>query len=465
MKKFMDENFLLSNETAVKLYHDYAKDMPIYDYHCHLNPKEIWENKKYKNITEVWLAGDHYKWRAMRANGVDEKYITGDADDYDKFLAWAKTMPYCIGNPLYHWTHLELQRFFGITELLNEQNAKAIWDKANSMLQGENFGARDLIKKSNVKMICTTDDPVDSLEYHKLIKQEGKMETKVLPALRPDKAVNIDLPTFLPWIDELSKVCGKEIKTFEDLKNALDERIKFFNENGCRLSDHGLEYFPFEEATDEEVNEIFKKALNKEAITVKEADKYKTKLMQFFGKKFAELDWTMQLHMGALRNNNTRMFEKLGADTGYDSLSDNEVAKSLSKFLDSLEKENKLPRTILYTLNPKDNYVLAALMGCFQGGIAGKLQFGSGWWFLDQKTGMIEQMTTLANVGLLSRFVGMLTDSRSFLSYPRHEYFRRILCNLIGTWVENGEFPNDMNLLGEIVQNISFNNAENYFNM
>jgi glucuronate isomerase len=465
MKQFMDENFLLSNETAVRLYHDYAKNMPIYDYHCHLNPKEIWENKKYRNITEVWLGGDHYKWRAMRSNGVNEKYITGDASDYEKFMEWAKTMPYTIGNPLYHWTHLELQRFFGINDLLNEKNAPSIWEKANAMLQGEGFGARDLIEKSNVKMICTTDDPVDSLEYHKLIREEGKMTTKVLPACRPDKAVNINLKTFLPWLSQLEQVTGKTIKVYDDLLVALDERINFFHENGCRLSDHAFEYVPFEKTTKEEVAVIFAKALNKEELTAIEVDKYKTNLMQFFGKKFAKLNWTMQLHIGALRDNNARMFAKLGPDTGFDASHDHRIAEPLSRFLSSLDEEDTLPRTILYTLNPKDNYVLGTLMGCFQGGTPGKIQFGSGWWFLDQKTGMTEQMTTLSSLGLLSRFVGMLTDSRSFLSYPRHEYFRRILCNLIGTWVENGEFPNDMTLLGEIVQNISFNNANNYFNM
>lgn len=472
MNKFMDENFLLNNDTAIELYHNYAESIPIYDYHCHLNPKEIWENKKYKNITEVWLSGDHYKWRVMRAYGIDEKYITGDADDYDKFKAWAETMPYCLGNPLYHWTHLELQRFFGITDLLNAENATSIWERANAMLQGEGFGARDLIKKSNVKMICTTDDPIDSLKYHKLIsseyhniKQENKMTTKVLPTFRPDKAVNIDLDTFLIWIKQLSEVYKNEIKTYDDLLIALEERIKYFHDNGCRLSDHGFEYIPFENATKEEVNQIFIKALSGQKITKREIDQYKTNLMQFFAKRFAQLDWTMQFHIGASRNNNTKMFKKLGADTGYDASSDYQIAEPLSKLLNSFNENNELTRTILYTLNPKDNFVLATLMGCFQGEIPGKMQFGSGWWFLDQKTGIIEQMTTLANVGLLSQFVGMLTDSRSFLSYPRHEYFRRILCNLIGKWVEDGEFPNDIKLLGEIVQNISFNNANKYFNM
>lgn len=465
MKQFMDENFLLNNQVAITLYHNYAEEMPIYDYHCHLNPKEIWENKKYKNITEVWLGGDHYKWRAMRANGIDERYITGDGDDYDKFFSWAKTIPYAVGNPLYHWAHLELKRFFNINELLNEQTAPDIWEKTNQMLQGENFGARDLIKKSNVKFICTTDDPVDDLKYHKLIREEGAMDTKVLPAFRPDKAFNIELDTFVDWIEQLEKVTNSTIKSFNDLITALDSRIKFFHENGCRLSDHAFVYVPYKEMSHQEINKIFVKGLNKKRLSKKEIDAYKTALMQFLGKRFAELDWTMQLHIGAMRNNNLKMFNQLGADTGYDSIADYKIAEALSKLLNSLERENKLPRTILYTLNPKDNYVLSTLMGCFQGQIPGKLQFGSAWWFLDQKTGMLEQMTTLANVGLLSRFVGMLTDSRSFLSYPRHEYFRRILCNLIGTWVENGEYPNDIKLLGQIVQNICYNNAYCYFKM
>lgn len=466
MKKFLDENFMLQNETAVKLYHNYAKHMPIYDYHCHINPKEIWENKQFKNITEVWLYGDHYKWRAMRSNGIDEEYITGSASDYDKFMAWAKTVPYTIGNPLYHWTHLELQRFFGIYDLLSEKTADIIWKKANEKLSQEGFRVRDLIEKSNVAYICTTDDAIDDLKYHKLIREEGKMKTKVLPTLRPDKAVNIEKDTFIGWVKTLGEVCGKEITNYDEFLAALEERINFFHEEGCRLSDHAFDYVPYREASIDEVAKIFEKGLKGENITLEEEEKYKTALMQFFGKKFAELGWTMQLHIGAMRNNNTRMFKKLGPDTGFDSINDLNIAYPLSRFLDSLDKEDKLPKTILYTLNPKDNYVLGTMLGNFQGGgIPGKIQFGSGWWFNDQRDGMEEQMKALANLGLLSRFVGMLTDSRSFLSYPRHEYFRRILCNLIGTWVENGEFPNDMNLLGEIVQNICFNNAKAYFNM
>lgn len=465
MKKFMDDNFLLSNHTAIALYNDYAKDMPIIDYHCHLSPKEIYENKRFKNITEAWLYGDHYKWRAMRSNGIDEKYITGDASDYDKFLCWAKTIPMTIGNPLYHWTHLELKRFFGVNELLNEKTAPAIWEKVNTLLNGEGFTARDLIEKSNVKAVCTTDDPVDNLEYHEKIKKEcTDFHVKVLPAFRPDKGVNIEKESFLPWFKKLVQVYGKSINTYKEFLQALESRVNFFHSVGCRLSDHALDYVPYREGSLEEIESIFAKAAKGEKITLEEADKYKTYTLKFLGTIYAKLGWTMQLHINAVRNNNTRMFNKMGPDTGFDSVNDSSVAYPLSRFLDALEKENSLPKTILYTLNPNDNYILGSLMGCFQGsGIPGKIQFGSAWWFNDTKEGMIEQMKSLANLGLLSRFVGMLTDSRSFLSYTRHEYFRRILCNLIGEWVENGEFPNDMELLGNIVQGICFNNAKEYF--
>ena len=464
MKKFMDEQFLLSTETAQTLYHDYAKQMPIYDYHCHISPKEIWENKKFKNITEVWLYGDHYKWRAMRSNGIDEKYITGDASDYDKFKAWAKTVPMTIGNPLYHWTHLELQRYFDIYEVLNEDTADMIWEKVNAKLNQEDFSVRRLIEKSNVKVIGTTDDPLDTLLYHQKIREEGKLDTKVLPAFRPDKGVEINKETFTPWVEQLSKVCQKPIESYETFLKAMEERVNFFHEQGCRLSDHGLEYVPYAEATHEEVCKIFEKGLAQGKVTHQEEEKYKTYTLRFFGKLYAKLGWTMQLHMGAMRNNNTRMHQKIGADTGFDSINDYCIAHPLSRFMDSLALEDALPKTILYTLNPKDNYVLGAMIGNFQGdGVAGKIQFGSAWWFNDQREGIVEQMKALANLGLLSRFVGMLTDSRSFLSYPRHEYFRRILCNLIGEWVENGEFPKDMILLGEIIQGISYNNAVGYF--
>jgi glucuronate isomerase len=466
MKKFMDENFLLSTDTAVKLYHEFAKDMPIYDYHCHISPKEIWENKKFKNITEAWLYGDHYKWRAMRANGVEEKYITGNASDYEKFMAWAKTLKYTIGNPLYHWTHLELQRYFGIYDILNEQNADAIWNKANELLNSEGFAVRDIIKKSNVKVIGTTDDPVDNLEYHIKIRESGELETKVLPAFRPDKGIEVNRATFSPWVEKLGEVCNKKIDSYETFLNCLQERVDFFHEQGCRISDHALDSVPYAETNMDEVSAIFNKAISGQQVTKEEENKYRTFTFQFFAKAYAKLGWAMQLHIAAMRNNNTRMFKLLGPDTGFDAINDETIAYQLSRLLDSLESENLLPKTILYTLNPKDNYVLGTMMGNFQeGGAPGKIQFGSAWWFNDQKEGMLQQMSALANLGLLGRFIGMLTDSRSFLSYTRHEYFRRILCNFIGDIVENGEYPNDMDALEEIVRGISFNNAKNYFNI
>nr|WP_206154956.1 glucuronate isomerase [Clostridium muellerianum] len=462
----MDENFLLNNDTAVNLYHEYAKDMPIIDYHCHLNPKEIFENKRFKNITEVWLYGDHYKWRAMRSNGIDEKYITGDGTDYEKFMAWAKTLPMAIGNPLYHWTHLELQRFFGIYQVLNEKTAPEIWERANKLLNGEGFGARDLIKKSNVKVICTTDDPIDSLEYHLKLKECKDFDVKVLPAFRPDKGINISKKTFVPWIEKLGQVSGKTINNYDDLIEALKGRIDFFHSVGCRVSDHALDSVVYAEGSKEEIEKAFLKALKGEILTSDEISKYKTSVLKFLGETYAKLGWTMQYHIAAMRDNNTKMFNKLGPDTGFDSINDEGIAYPLSRILDSLETKNLLPKTILYTLNPKDNFILGTMLGNFQGTTApGKIQFGSAWWFNDHKDGMVEQMKSLANLGLLSRFVGMLTDSRSFLSYTRHEYFRRILCNLIGEWVENGEYPNDIEFLGKVVQDISYNNAKEYFAM
>ncbi|MBU3143293.1 glucuronate isomerase [Clostridium sp. CF012] len=464
MRKFMDDNFLLSNDTAINLYNNYAKDMPIIDYHCHLNPKEIFENKRFKNITEAWLYGDHYKWRAMRSNGIDEKYITGNASDYEKFMAWARTMPMTIGNPLYHWTHLELQRFFGIYEVLNEKTAPAIWEKVNELLKGDGFGARDLITKSHVKALCTTDDPIDSLEYHIKLKADTEFGVKVLPALRPDKGLQINKDTFIPWVEKLEQVYKKDIKNYDEFLNALESRVRFFNEVGCRISDHGLDSLIHMEASKEEVADIFSKALKGQTVSQDEESKYMTYTLQFLGRLYSELKWTMQLHLAALRNNNTKMLKQLGPDTGFDSINDECMANSVSRLLDSLEVDNFLPKTILYTLNPKDNYILSTMLGNFQGTeVPGKIQFGAAWWFLDSKEGMIEQMKTLASTGLLSRFVGMLTDSRSFLSYTRHEYFRRILCNLIGKWVDNGEVPEDMELLGSIVQGICYNNAKTYF--
>ena len=462
MKPFMDEDFLLTTETARQLYKNYAKKMPIYDYHCHLNSKEIYDDNKYNNLTEVWLNGDHYKWRAMRSNGVDEEYITGNASDYEKFLKWAKTVPYLIGNPLYHWTHLELQRYFDIYEPLNERTAQGIWEKANAKLSQDDFSVRGLIKRSYVKVICTTDDPTDDLIYHKNLK--GKMEAKVLPTFRPDKFVDINKATFVPFIEKLEVICGEYLDKYDKLLNALKGRIEYFNEVGCRISDHSLDFVPYAEVTYEEVAKIYQNKLSGKQIDGNDELKYKTFTLQFVAKEYSRLGWTMQIHIGALRNNNTQMFEKMGADIGFDSINDLQIAQPLSRFLDSLERNDALPKTILYTLNPKDNYVLGTMMGNFQSSnVAGKIQFGSGWWFNDNIDGMVAQMRAVANLGLLSKFNGMTTDSRSFLSYTRHEYFRRILCNLIGEWVENGEYPNDVEILGIIVQDICYNNAVNYF--
>jgi glucuronate isomerase len=464
MKKFMDENFLLSNDTAINLYNNFAKDMPIIDYHCHLNPKEIFENKQFKNITEAWLYGDHYKWRVMRAYGIEEKYITGYASDYEKFIAWAKVLPMTIGNPLYHWTHLELQRFFGVYEVLNEKTAPAIWEKVNKLLAKEEFRALGLIEKSKVKVICTTDDPIDSLEYHIKLRESKDFNVKVLPTFRPDKAVNIEKSDFIQWIEKLGQVSDKKISNYSEFLEALENRAKFYNSVGCKVSDHGLDYMPYRECSMEEASKIFHKALNGKTISLEEIEKYKTFTLKFFGTIYSKLGWVMQLHTNVVRNSNTRMFKTIGPDTGFDSINDYEVSNQLSRFLNSLDVDNSLPKTILYTLNPKDNYVLATTMGCFQGeGVKGKIQLGSAWWFLDNKDGMIEQMKTLANVGLLSCFVGMLTDSRSFLSYTRHEYFRRILCNLLGEWVEDGEVPEDMEHLGAIVKDICYFNSKEYF--
>lgn len=467
LKKFMDENFLLSNKTAIELYHNYAKNMPIIDYHCHIDPKEIYENKKFNNITEVWLYGDHYKWRAMRCNGIDEKYITGDGSDYDKFLAWAKTIPMSIGNPLYHWTHLELQRFFGIYEPLDEDTAPAIWKKANELLSGEGFRARDLITKSKVETICTTDDPTDTLEYHIKLKEDESFNVNVLPTFRPDKGIEINLDGFVSWVKKLEGILEITISNYDEFLNAFDSRVRYFHSVGCRIADHGIDgTVVYADTSKEDAAAIFAKALNGEVVSLDEEKKYKTYTLTHVFKLYHELGWAMQLHIAALRNNNNRMFEKIGPNTGFDSINDESIAYPLSRLLDSVDKENSLPKTILYTLNPKDNYVLGAMIGNFQGeGIPGKMQFGAAWWFNDNKDGMIEQMKALANLGLLGRFVGMLTDSRSFLSYTRHEYFRRIACNLIGEWVENGEVPGNIKLLKTVVEGICYNNAKEYFNI
>lgn len=465
MKKFIHKDFLLHNDTAVTLYHDYAQKMPIIDYHCHLDPKEIALNKQYRNITEVWLGGDHYKWRAMRANGVDERFITGDAPDKEKFMKWAETMPYLIGNPLYHWTHLELKRYFGINTLLCPETAESIWEHCNELLKQPEFSAQGIIRQSRVKAICTTDDPADTLEYHQMIKEDPSIDFKVLPTFRPDKAVNLEKKGYKEYIEKLGQAAGVDIKSLKDLYQALDNRLQYFHEMGCRISDHAVEPPVYEAGGDTKADAAFRKAAKGEHLTLKEINLFKTRLMLFFGRKYAELGWAMQLHIGAQRDNNTRMFKQLGPNTGYDAMADYHYSEVLAKYLDALEKDSNLPKTILYTLNPISNEMLVSLAGCFQGGIPGKIQFGSAWWFMDQKDGMLQQMRILASNGLLSRFVGMLTDSRSFLSYTRHEYFRRILSNLLGSWVEQGEAPDDMELLGRMVQDISYNNALNYFKL
>ena len=464
MKPFLDENFLLNNKTAERLYHEYAKDMPIFDYHCHLSPKEIAQNKKYRNITELWLGGDHYKWRAMRSNGVDERFITGDADDKEKFFKWAETMKYCLGNPLYHWAHLELKRYFGIEKILSAETAAEIWEECNKKLDSKDFSVKNLIKRSNVSILCTTDDPVDNLQYHATIAKDETFGVRVLPAFRPDKGINIDKEPFLPWLEELSKASGMEIGSFEAYKNAMNQRIEFFHRAGCRISDHGLDMVCFETSTEQDAETVLKKAFSHQRITETEARIFKTQVLLFLGKLYAKYNWAMQIHLGVNRNNNSKMMKRLGPDTGFDSIGDFSLSQTLIKFLDSLDAADELPRTILYCINPGDNEILATIAGSFQnGGIPGKIQFGSAWWFNDQKDGMERQMRTLANLGLLGRFVGMVTDSRSFISYTRHEYFRRVLCNILGEWAENGEVPLDMKLLGGMVQDICFNNARNYF--
>lgn len=463
MKNFMDKDFLLYNETAKKLYHEHAATMPIFDWHCHLSPKEIYENKQPENIAELWLGGDHYKWRAMRSCGIDEKHITGDATAYEKFKAWASAMPYCIGNPLYHWTHLELQRYFDIYEPLSEKTADTIWEKANKKIAEGGFTPRQLIESSNVACLCTTDDAADTLEYHKLIAEDKTFKCKVLPAFRPDKALGIELPTYLTWLADLEKVSGEKIDSYKKLVAVLKTRLDFFEEMGCKASDHGFLYVPYNRADENELEAIFAKALNNETLTVEEQDKYKTELFRFFAKEYAKKGWGCEIHIGPMRNNNTAMFRKIGPDTGFDSICDRNIAEDLSRMLDSLAVEDSLPKTILFCLNPKDNYVLGTMLGNFQTSEApSKIQFGSGWWFNDNIDGMREQMKALGNLGVLGKFVGMVTDSRSFLSYPRHEYFRRILCGLVGDMVENGLYPYT-DELEDIIKDISFNNAKNYF--
>lgn len=466
MKSFIHDDFLLSNQVAKELYHGYAEPMPIFDYHCHLNPQEIAENKQYRNLTEVWLGGDHYKWRAMRAAGVEEQYITGTASDREKFQKWAETMPKCIGNPLYHWTHLELKRYFGVDQLLSAETAEEIWRHCNRLLQQDDYRARGLIERSKVTALCTTDDPADTLEYHAALARDPGFKVRVLPTFRPDKAYYIERPAFGQWVARLAAVTGRTIEGFTDLQTALRQRIDFFDDMGCCVSDHALDPIVYEEGTEAEADAAFRKALRGEALSPEEIRKYKTKLLLFLGRAYAAKGWVMQLHLNCRRNNSTRMYRLLGPDTGFDAMGDYLLAEALIQFLDALDRSDELPKTILYSLNPRDNELLATIAGAFQGGgIPGKMQLGSSWWFNDHLDGMVRQLVALANTGLLSQFVGMLTDSRSFLSYTRHEYFRRILCNLLGEWVARGEAPADLNLLGKMVEDICYHNACHYFGL
>ena len=464
MKKFMDQDFILTNDTAKNLYHNNAVKMPIFDYHCHLPAVEIAQDKEYENITQMWLYHDHYKWRAMRSFGINEKYITGDSSDFEKFYEFAKMMPYLIGNPIYHWSHLELKRYFNVEETLSEKTAKDIWEKCNNVIAKDRLTARKLIKMSNVVYIGTTDDPIDDLIYHKEINNDNSFGCEVRPTFRPDKALKIQNKEFNNYIKELGQIENTQIKDYDTLINILEKRLDYFVNNGCNITDHSLERVYFENSSKEDVESIFVKVLAGEEITLKEAQKYTTRTLIELGKMYSERNMVMQLHIGALRNNNTRMFNLVGTDAGFDSIDDGEIAYSLSRILDSLDIEDKLPKTILYCLNPKDNEVLGTMIGNFQGGeITGKIQFGSGWWFNDQKDGMERQLMALSQLGLTSKFVGMLTDSRSFLSFTRHEYFRRILCNYLGKLVENGEYPCDLGILGNIVEDICYNNAKKYF--
>lgn len=465
MKDFLDKDFFLKTPTAKRLFHDYAADMPIIDYHCHLSPKDIAEDRIFNNIAEVWLHGDHYKWRAMRNNGIHESFCTGDKTDFEKFEQWAATVPYTMRNPLYHWTHMELQRYFNVTEQLSPANAKAVYEHCNAMLQTKEFSVRNLLRKMKVKLVCTTDDPVDSLEYHKAMQEEGA-DIRMVPAFRPDMAMNVgNTETFLQYVRKVEVAAGMQVNRFEDYLMALKRRHDFFAEMGCRVSDHGLEEIYADEYTAEEIIIIFERLLKGETLCLKCQRQFKSAMLVHFAEWDHEKGWVQQFHLGALRNNNTRMLNQLGPDTGWDSIGTFDQGKPLSKFLNGLDTRDKLTKTILYNLNPADNEVMATMVGNFNDGtVPGKIQFGSGWWFLDQKDGIIRQLNALSNMGLLSRFVGMLTDSRSFLSFPRHEYFRRILCDLIGTEVEEGELPNDIEWLGKMVQDICYNNTVNYFN-
>lgn len=463
----MSEDFLLQTKTARILYHEHAKKMPIYDYHCHLPADKIAADHRFDNLTQIWLYGDHYKWRAMRANGVDERYCTGDASDYEKFEKWAQTVPCCLRNPLYHWSHLELKNPFGIKDkLLNPSTAKEIYESCSEMLRTPGFSVRNILRKMNVKLICTTEEPLDPLEHHKKIRADG-FEIKIHTAWRPDRAMGVeDLPALNAWIDKLESVCDVDITNFDSYIAAIRKRHDYFHKNGCRLSDHGIETAYAEDYTEREIRNIFSKIRSGKELEASERLKFKSAMMIELALMDAEQGWVQQIHLGALRNSNTRMLNTLGPDTGFDSIGDFEIARPLGKFLDRLDANKQLPKTIVYNMNPRDNEVIATMLGNFQNGsVAGKMQYGTAWWFLDQKDGIEKQINTLSNMGLLSRFVGMVTDSRSFLSFPRHEYFRRILCQLLGSDVEAGLLPPDMELLGQMVEDICYNNAKNYFPM
>jgi glucuronate isomerase len=461
---FINKDFLLENERARALYHNFAAGEPVLDYHCHLSPKDIAEARRFQNLTEIWLEGDHYKWRAMRANGVAERYCTGDAAPYEKFLAWARTVPFTLRNPLYHWTHLELKRYFGLDELLDETTAPRIWKQANEQLVSEDLTAQGILRKFGVEILCTTDDPADSLRYHERLASSD-CSTRVLPAFRPDRALAVEDPiAYRNWIEDLGAAANVEIHSLGGLLDALRKRHDYFHHLGCRLSDHGLDHCHSAPPTESQAAAIFTKALSGTVPSLSEREEFASFLMLFFGHLDAERGWTKQLHLGALRNVNTRMLATVGRDAGFDCIGDWPQAKPLVEYLDRLDRDNMLPKTIVYNLNPADNYVLAAVIGNFQDGkIAGKIQFGSGWWFLDQKQGIEWQLDALSNCGLLSRFIGMTTDSRSFMSFPRHEYFRRVLCNLLGREMENGQLPSDFELVGGMVRNVCFENARQYF--
>jgi len=464
MKQFLDENFLLQGPVAQRLYHDYARQMPILDYHCHLPPGQIATDHQFENLSQIWLYGDHYKWRAMRTQGINESYITGAKSDDEKFQQWAATVPYTLRNPLYHWTHLELQRYFGINELLTPETAGSIYQQCSEMLRTQDYSVRNLLRKMNVKYICTTDDPVDSLGFHRDIRSTG-FEIPVLPAFRPDKAMEVEDPEkFNAYVDKLEASSDITVNSFDDFLYALQNRHDFFASMGCSVSDHGLEEIYVERFTGSQINAIFNRIRSRKPLTREEQLQFKSAMLVHFAEWDWEKGWVQQFHLGALRNNNARMMQRLGADTGWDSIGDFPQARNLSLFLNRLDSDDKLAKTVLYNLNPADNALMATMIGNFNdGSTAGKIQWGSGWWFLDQKTGMINQLNELSNMGLLSRFIGMLTDSRSFMSYPRHEYFRRILCNLFGEDIENGELPADLPWVGKIIQDICYHNAHQYF--